>query len=182
MSQNIFLFDPVERFVVGTVGQPGERSFYIQARSATRLVSVLVEKDQVAALAGRLALLLRELKRADSDFIYASLMRDDQPLETPIDEEFRVGTIAISWLGDKGMVALDLAAIVTNEEEISGEESEGTEGASDVLRVFLSPAQTEQFITRANAVVNAGRPPCPFCGLALDPRGHVCPRANGYRR
>jgi len=182
MSPNVFLFDPVERFIVGTVGQPGERSFYIQARASTRLVSVLVEKDQVAVLAGRLALLLRELKRTDSSFNYVSLPRDDQPLETPIDEEFRVGTISIAWVSDRNLIALELSAIISEEIELNELEDEENLLAADVLKVFMSPAQTEQFINRANAVVNAGRPPCPFCGLALDPRGHVCPRANGYRR
>jgi uncharacterized repeat protein (TIGR03847 family) len=182
MTQNIFLFDPVERFVVGTVGQPGERSFYIQARTGSRLLSVLVEKDQVAALAGRLALLLRELKRTDEDFSYSPLPRDDSPLETPIDEEFRVGTIAIAWMGDRNMVSLELSALVVGQEEVLEIEDSDDDVDSDVLHVLLTPAQTDQFISRANAVVNAGRPPCPFCGLALDPRGHVCPRANGYRR
>ncbi len=182
MGRNIFLFDPVDRFVVGTVGQPGERSFYIQARTESRLVSVLVEKDQVAALSARLGLLLRELKRTDSSFNFTTLPNDDKPLETPIEEEFRVGTISIEWLSERDMVALDLSAIATSEENLSDLDIEQDEESTDLLRVLLSPSQTEQFINRANAVVNAGRPPCPFCGLALDPRGHVCPRANGYRR
>jgi len=184
MPGNLFIFDPVDRFIVGTVGQPGERSFYIQARSENRLISVLVEKDQVAALAARLAQLLRELKRTDSSFSYSAITKDDQPLETPIEEEFRVGAIAISWLSDRSSVALDFQAMAIVDGSASmGEAEEVVEDEDvDVMRVFLSPGQAEMFANRANAVVGAGRPPCPFCGLALDPRGHLCPRANGYRR
>ncbi|MBC7463654.1 MAG: DUF3090 family protein [Actinobacteria bacterium] len=185
MSGNIFLFDPVDRFIVGTVGQPGERSFYIQARTDNRLVAVLVEKDQVAALAARLGQMLRELKRADSSFAYSSIPKDDQPLESPIEEEFRVGAIALSWLDDRSLIAIDFQAVATlgdAESNIDDDDAKDLEENIDVMRVLLTPGQTEMFISRANVVVGAGRPPCPFCGLALDPRGHLCPRANGYRR
>lgn len=183
MSGNLFLFDPVDRFIVGTVGQPGERSFYIQARAENRLISVLVEKDQVAALAVRLAQLLRELKRANALFSYIEIPKDDQPLETPIEEEFRVGAIALSWLTERSLISLDFQAVATLQiSESMDAEEENVDENADVLRVLLSPGQAEMFASRANAVVGAGRPPCPFCGLALDPRGHLCPRANGYRR
>lgn len=184
MPRNIFLFDPVERFVAGTVGQPGERSFYLQARGGNRTVSVLVEKDQVLAIATRLAQMLRELKRNDQTFTYTTVPRDDLPLENPIDEEFRVGAISLAWLSDRNLILLELQAVENADESVFEIELEegGAAGSSDLMRVFLSPGQTEVFVDRALAVVNAGRPPCPFCGLALDPRGHLCPRANGYRR
>lgn len=184
MPRNVFLFDPVERFVAGTVGQPGERSFYLQARGGNRTVSVLVEKDQVLAIATRLAQMLRELKRNDQTFTYTTVPRDDLPLENPIDEEFRAGAISLAWLADRNLILLELQAVESADAsayEIELEEGDAPE-SSDLMRVFLSPGQTEVFVDRALAVVNAGRPPCPFCGLALDPRGHLCPRANGYRR
>jgi len=181
MSRIVFTFDPAERFIAGTVGEPGERAFFLQARSGARLISVLVEKAQVSALSERLGFLLHELKRNDLTFRIDTLERDDAPLEQPILEEFRVGIIGLSWLSDRGVISVELQAIAEMEEgeEITLDESED---APDLLRVILSPEQAQAFISRALIVLNAGRPPCPFCGLPLDPRGHVCPRANGYRR
>jgi uncharacterized repeat protein (TIGR03847 family) len=182
MARLIFSFDPVERFVVGTVGEPGERTFFLQARAGTRITSVLVEKAQVLALSERINFLFRELKRNDPTFHLEPLARDDAQLEQPILEEFRVGVIGLSWLSDRGHLSIDLQAVQEldlENEEIALDESEN---APDLLRVVLTPEQAQAFTDRALMVINAGRPPCPFCGLALDPRGHVCPRANGYRR
>jgi len=94
-------------------------------------------------------------------------------------EEFRVGVISLSWLSDREMVAVELQALSVSDSEvleITNEES------ADVMRVVLTPAQTASFTQRAISLISAGRPPCPFCGLAIDPQGHLCPRANGYRR
>lgn len=188
MARIVNSFDPVERFVVGTVGEPGERSFFLQARTGNRLASVLLEKAQVIAIADRLEILLHELRRLDPSLVIERLPRDDQPLEAPIVEEFRVGVVSLSWLSDREMISIELQAVNENtpegiegldvEEIFSDDEVDGP----DLLRVILTPSQTDAFAKRAAAVVSAGRPPCPFCGLALDPQGHVCPRANGYRR
>lgn len=182
MARIIFNFDPVERFVAGTVGEPGERAFYLQARSGARLTSVLVEKAQVFAIAERIGFLLRELKRNDVTFRVETLLRDDGPLEQPVFEEFRVGVIALTWLSDRDLVSIDLQAVTPQDPENEELLTEDSDDAPDLLRVVLTPSQAQSFATRALLVVNAGRPPCPFCGLALDPRGHLCPRANGYRR
>ena len=182
MARLIFNFDPVERFVVGTVGEPGERTFFLQARTGSRLTSVLVEKVQVSALAERIGFLLRELKRNDATFRVETLPRDDAALEQPILEEFRAGVMGLSWLSERSLVSIELQALTEQDEESEEIASDDSEDAPDILRITLTPAQAQSFTTRALAVLNAGRPPCPFCGLALDPRGHVCPRANGYRR
>lgn len=182
MSRLVITYDPVERFVAGTVGEPGDRSFFLQARHGKRLTSVLLEKAQVIAIVERLGLLLRELKRIDPNFMITSIPVDDEPLEQPIVEEFRVGLISLSWLSDREVVSIELQA--TSDQDENGENLfiQDPENGPDVLQVILTAVQTEAFIKRATNVVNAGRPPCPFCGLLLDPRGHVCPRANGYRR
>ena len=188
MARIINTFDPVERFVVGTVGEPGERSFFLQARTGPRLASVLLEKSQVIAIAERLEILLREIRRLDPSLRIEGSKADDQPLETPIVEEFRVGVVSLSWLSDRGMISVELQGMVEGStddlasieiEEIFNDEA--TDGP-DMLRVIMTPSQTDAFVKRSTAVVNAGRLPCPFCGLALDPSGHLCPRANGYRR
>lgn len=182
MPKIVITYDPVERFVVGTVGEPGERSFFLQARHGKRLTSVLLEKAQVVAIIERLDLLLHELKRVEPNLVIDSLPRDDEPLEAPIIEEFRVGLISLAWLSDRELVSIELQAATDQEENDRNLFIEDPENGPDILHVMLSPAQTEAFIQRATSVINAGRPPCPFCGLPLDPRGHVCPRANGYRR
>ena len=182
MARIVNSFDPAARFVVGTVGEPGERSFFLQARSGNRLTSVLLEKAQVIAIAERLEILLRELRRVDPALVIERLTPDDQPLETPIMEEFRVGLVSLSWLSDREMVSIELQAVNENAPDSEEVFADDDSDAPDLLRVILTPSQTDAFVKRAAVVVNAGRPPCPFCGLALDPKGHVCPRANGYRR
>ena len=84
MTSRILLFDPVERFVAGTVGQPGERTFFIQARNGSRLISVSLEKSQVQALADRLIYMLREIKQSDPTIAIPKIARDDAPLAKPL--------------------------------------------------------------------------------------------------
>jgi len=85
MTARVLLFDPIERFVAGTVGQPGERTFFIQARTGSKLISVSLEKTQVQALSERLTYMIREIKQSDPTIVIQKLARDDEPLETPIE-------------------------------------------------------------------------------------------------
>lgn len=175
------IFDPVQRFVVGTVGQPGERTFFVQVRSAQRLIAVALEKSQVNALCQRIEMMIRQVKKDDPSILLERLNRDDAPLEAPIFEEFRVGMISLSWLKDRRLLCIELHAI--GEEDSQSEEVFLLEQENrDLLKVFISLSQADAFSTRAIAVINAGRLPCPFCALPIDPSGHLCPRANGYRR
>jgi len=178
----IFLFDPVERFVVGTVGIPGERTFFIQARTGSRLVSVSLEKAQVAALADRVLQILREIRLSEPLTVIERVGYDDQPLESPIDEEFRVGVIGLAYLSDRKMIEIDLQAIADSQSPEDEELLMELSDSQDILRVLIPLGYAESFAKRAIAVVGAGRAPCPFCGGPIDPSGHLCPRANGYRR
>ena len=95
-------FDPPERFVAGTVGEPGARTFFLQARSGPRLVSVALEKEQVAVLAERIDELLDEvMSSSDTEILIPAVapvgLEDSEPLEQPIDEQFRAGTMTLSW-------------------------------------------------------------------------------------
>ena len=87
MTSRVLLFEEPERFTVGTVGQPGERTFFIQARDRTRLISISLEKAQVQALSERLLYMVREIKQSDPTVVITKLQRDDAPLDTPIEEE-----------------------------------------------------------------------------------------------
>ena len=182
-------FDPPERFVAGTVGEPGARTFFLQARSGTRIVSVSLEKQQVAALAERIDELLDDLMSSQADATVipavAPLGLDDaDPLEQPIEEEFRAGTMTLSWDPDDHRVVIEdfpftEAAVVTPDQvDQDFEEPEPDE----VLLVRIEAGPARSFVKRAAQVIDAGRPSCPFCGQPIDPDGHLCVRANGFRR
>src|SRR3954468_25087738 len=183
MAGQLFEFDPPDRFVAGTVGQPGERTFFLQASSGQRTVSIALEKVQVAALAEKLEELLDEVRRRQgSDSAVPPVappeLEDVAPLSTPVEEEFRVGTLALAWDDDSDTILVEAQSIEAEE----GEETvEVTEFTGDLLRVRLTPGAARAFAKRALRVVAAGRPPCPLCGNPLDPSGHVCPRQNGHR-
>ncbi|GAC1325707.1 MAG: DUF3090 domain-containing protein [Mycobacteriales bacterium] len=185
MPRQIFFFDPPDRFVAGTVGQPGERTFFLQASASGRVISVALEKSQVSVLAERLEELLDEVRRrgAGSD-VPASTGPDPDdvaPLDQPILEEFRVGTMALAWDGADEKVVVEAQAQVAEGTEEAAAALEDSEDGPDVLRVRISAAAARAFVKRATRVVAAGRPPCPLCGLPLDPAGHICPRQNGHR-
>jgi uncharacterized repeat protein (TIGR03847 family) len=185
----VYDFDHPARFVAGTVGPPGMRTFFLQARDERRLISVSCEKEQLAAVAERLVELLDELSGgpggpggAASEASAASYA-DDGPLETPIEDEFRVTTMSLGWDDERGVVLIEATHETDDPPDDADEPTEQTDAtAAESLRVTLSPAQARAFARRTQALVSAGRPPCPFCGGPLDPTGHVCPRANGYRR
>jgi uncharacterized repeat protein (TIGR03847 family) len=186
VPRQLFVFDPPERFVAGTVGQPGDRTFYLQASGAGRIVSVALEKAQVSVLAERLEELLEEVRRrgvGDIPTAAPKELEDTAPLDTPIEEEFRVGSMGLAWDGEDELVVIEALATqeVTDEDALVEPLSEVEEGP-DALRVRITADATRAFIKRAERVVAAGRPPCPLCGLPLDPEGHICPRQNGHRR
>ena len=186
MSRQVFNFDAPDRFVVGTVGMPGERTFFLQARQSGQLTSVALEKAQVAALAERVDQLLDEARgtRTGGEEIpesAAASLADTDPLDAPITEEFRVGAMALGWDEASRRVVLEAHAVNEEDVEIPDIADDGPEGP-DTLRVWITPAYARAFAERARQVVSAGRPPCPFCSQPLDPEGHICPRANGYRR
>ncbi len=186
MAAQVFDFDPPERFVAGTVGEPGSRTFFLQARRGRRVTSVSLEKLQVSALAERVEELLDEVvRRTGGSAPVPALLgpgpRDDAPLEQPIDDEFRVGTMTLAWDGEREEVVIECFEAL--ETDAGAEEDEtGTGGERTVMRVHLSGAAARAFAARSAALVEAGRASCPLCGDPLDPAGHVCARANGYRR
>lgn len=182
MPRQIHVFRSPDRFLAGTIGQPGEREFFVQAVDGARVVSVACEKQQVAMLADRLGSLIAEVnRRLGTELEPSSPPEGPEALTTPIDAEFRVGTMGLAWDGTASQVIVELLAL--SDEEV-GEELvlEDREDAPDALRVFLTLAEAREFAAHAQIVVAAGRPPCPLCGNPLDPSGHICPRLNGYHR
>ncbi|MBM3669189.1 MAG: DUF3090 family protein [Actinobacteria bacterium] len=186
MTRRILQFRLPDRFVVGTVGMPGERTFYLQVRQGSELVSVAFEKQQASVLAERVDQLLdevvatRDLGNEIPDSGPGSML-DNEPLDVPLTEEFRVGAMALGWDDSVRQVVIEAHAIAAEGEDVP-ELADDDEDGPDTLRVWVSPSYARAFAQRARAVVDAGRPPCPFCQQPLDPAGHICPRANGYRR
>jgi len=192
MPRRRYIFDPPERFIAGTIGDPGNRSFFLQAREGDRVVSVALEKVQVAVLAERLGDLLGELDRRDvrsgrgddraepADAV--TLIDDDAaPLDEPLVEAFRAGSLTLGWDPDAERVLLEARAQDEDGEAIDPDEDDDEdEDGPDLLRVRLTAAAARSFVARAARVVASGRPPCPLCGAPLDPRGHICPRRNGH--
>ncbi|BBZ04057.1 hypothetical protein MCHIJ_34940 [Mycolicibacterium chitae] len=183
MARAIHVFRTPDRFVAGTVGQPGNRTFYLQAVHDTRVVSVVLEKQQVEVLADRIGALLVEINRRFGTPLppESADVEDLNPLETPVDAEFRVGTMGLGWDSEAQTVVVELLAVTDTEFDASVVLDDAEEGP-DAVRVFLSPESARQFANRSQRVISAGRPPCPLCEEPLDADGHICVRTNGYRR
>jgi uncharacterized repeat protein (TIGR03847 family) len=205
MPRRIYSFDPPDRFVAGAVGQPGQRTFFLQAVKGGQVVSVALEKAQVAVLAERVATLLLALRQRGVEIGEENLTNSPQ-LAEPVVEEFRVGTLTLGWDPDREVVVIEAHEIGDGDD---GEEEEEAEAADaelsdadqlraaiaqiaeveatetgldlDVVRVQLEPDAALEFASGAVAVVQAGRPPCPMCGEPLEPTGHFCTRRNGYQ-
>ena len=193
MAILVHRYDAPDRFVAGTVGQPGERAFFLQAREGNRITSVACEKQQVSVLAEHLDKVLDEVVRRSAGEIdvppASTNARDVDPLDAPITEEFRVGTMTIAWDPSIDRIVIELFSNVdSDEDESEGDpasqaaEESSEINADEVFVVKITASYARDFVARAQALVAAGRPPCPFCLQPLDAGGHICPRANGYRR
>jgi len=194
MSRRIYDYGLPDRFVTGTVGEPGNRTFFLQARRGGAIVSVVLEKIQVAVLAERMTLLLAEVARLGVRVPEALTPADDDtaPLDEPLVEAFRVGTMTLAWNGEGDEIVVEARAQIEIDEDDEDEEAEDDEpeeeleisdddaDGPDLVRVRLTPVRARAFAERALRTIAAGRPPCPLCGQPLDPAGHLCPRRNGY--
>ncbi len=184
MPRRRFIFDAPDRFVADALGQPGHRTFYLQAAQGRRIVTVGLEKAQVAVLAERLADLLEEVQRRGMQLDEGANSRATGSLDEPIVEAFRVGTMTLTWDGTSEAILVEAREQVEEEEDAEEDEDEDEDDllaeGPDLLRVRVSAPVARGFIAHAAEVVAAGRLPCPLCGLPLNPEGHICPRRNGY--
>lgn len=173
MTRRVFDFDAPDRFVAGTIGEPGDRAFYLQARKGGAIVTVAIEKVQVAALAARLDDLLDAVEAPEAASVPADL-----GLEEPVVELFRVGAMALAWdaLGDAVVIEAQTPTDDGDYVELPDDADDGP----DLLRVRIDAARARGFVRHAEALVAAGRPACPWCGQPLDPAGHFCPKSNGH--
>ena len=161
MSESYELLD-VDKLTVGALGEPGQRLFLLQARAGAQVVTLKLEKVQVAALAAHLGSVLEDLPRPGD-------LPEDLDLEEPADPEWVVGSLGASY-----DPSLDRLLLVAEEAVPEGEEAAEA-------RFGLTREQVAALAIRGTRLVEAGRPPCPLCGYPLDQRGHSCPRTNGHR-
>ncbi len=179
MPHEIFDLNPVDRITTGAVGEPGSRVFYLQARKQLRVITVICEKEHVAALALAIDQLLLSLAKGDADAVVEPdpIISKSMELEYPLDPIFRVGQMSLGY--DEISGRLVVIAYELLEEE--GEEEEEEESTASVVRLWATPAQMRALSIHGQQVVAAGRPRCTMCGEPIDPEGHFCPRRNGHR-
>lgn len=199
MSRRLFIFDAPDRFVSGTVGLPGSRTFFLQARKGRAVVSVALEKAQVAALAERLDELLtvvdddhaptptehgrpasaQRMEQALDQQPHYQPPLDQQPLDEPVAEAFRVGAMALAWDAEGERVVIE--AQPQDESGDYVEAADDDEDGPDLMRVRIARDEARAFVQRTRGLIAAGRPPCPFCGQPLEATGHFCLALNGQQ-
>ncbi len=183
MATIVHEFDWPDRLVVGTVGQPGDRTFFIQARAGKQLVSVAIEKEQSSALAERIEEILDELMAEDGNpFSVPALtpegLVDNDPLDTPVEEQFRAGAMGLGWDPATAQIVIEaFPYLEADPDELDPVMSEPEE----VLMVRIPVGTARAFAKRTREVVGAGRPICPLCMAPMDSDDHICELPDGFR-
>lgn len=174
-------FESVTHIVADAVGQPGRRTFFLQARQGRRTASLILEKQQVAALASSVLQLLDELQTQHPELEPAEATGHSPRLVEPIDPAFRVGQLGLGYDEERDLMVVVAQAMPTRDE--GEDEEESPVAVMDDLpraRFFATRSQMRALSEKALAAVEAGRPDCPLCGRPIDAAGHFCPRANGH--
>ncbi|MDO5633707.1 MAG: DUF3090 domain-containing protein [Micrococcus sp.] len=169
-------FDWPDRAVIGTLGRPGQRTFYLQARAGTRMMSVALEKLQAALLADKIDEILDELMDEDGNPHSVPVstpveLVDNDPLDA-VEESFRVGTLGLGWDPSTAQVVIDAYPIVEGDDEEDAETH--VDADAEMLRIRMPVGSARAFTLRTREVVDAGRPLCTLCGHPIDPDGHTC--------
>jgi uncharacterized repeat protein (TIGR03847 family) len=173
-------FDPVDKLTAGAIGEPGHRTFYLQARSGSELVTVLVEKQQVELLAASILEILATVGAETAE----GPGEEELALEDPIEPRWRAGRLSIGYEERRDLMLLEIEELDEDEDE----EEESIEGPDDEpsldldrIRLWATREQMLALSRHSAAVAAQGRPRCQFCGNPLDPEGHICPAMNGHR-
>ncbi|WP_394215292.1 DUF3090 domain-containing protein [Brachybacterium vulturis] len=168
-------FDWPDRVVIGTLGRPGARTFYLQARTGGRILSIALEKEQAALLALKIDEILDQLIDVEGNRFSVPTstpveLVDNDPLEA-VQEQFRAGTLGIGW-------DPTTAQVIIEAHPLPAEDDDALEGLaaedSEMLRVRMPVGTARAFTRRTREIVDAGRPLCTLCGHPMDPDGHTC--------
>ncbi|MHB0858043.1 MAG: DUF3090 family protein [Anaerolineae bacterium] len=168
-----FDFNPVTRITVGAVGEPGRRTFLLQASQGFRSISLKLEKQQVYALASGIDKVLEEMEEREVHLISAA---EEPPasmldLQEPVDPVLIVEQLGLGYDPSSHMMLL-VAQELTAEDD--------TPPAT--VRFYATPGQMRALSRHAKSIVAHGRPICTLCGEPMDPEGHFCPRGNGHTK
>ena len=196
MTDFTYDLNPVQRIVADAVGEPGNRIFFLQARQGAQIVSLIMEKQQVAALAASILQLLEELEAQNPELSRAQSQAKLMSLEMPLDPAFRVGQLGLGYDEEEDLVVIVAQSMIPaeagdvdddddddddeDEDEDEGDGDEGDATQIALARFYATRSQMRALGEHALQVVQAGRPDCPLCGRPIDPTGHFCPRTDGH--
>lgn len=170
MARHIEL-NPITHLTIGTIGQPGQRVFFLQGAQNSNLITLVIEKQQAIVVTNGFEELLAELQRK-----YPHAQRDtgesvwmDLRLREPVDPLFRVGNIGLGYNEETNRIILVAYELTEEDDE------------SNFVSFWATRAQIQALIVHTKEVIQAGRPICGNCGQPMDADGHFCPRRNGYK-
>lgn len=188
MATRVHGFDWPDRFIVGTVGTPGDRTFYLQVRDHDQVISVSLEKEQTEAMAGRMEEVLDDLMGHDGNpYSIPALappeLADNEPLDDPVHEEFRAATLSLGWDESTAQIVIEAYPYVeVSIEDFASESFDTAEVEPDVMLIVKIPVGSARaFAKRTRDIIAAGRPVCSLCGLPMDSDEHVCELPDGFR-
>lgn len=176
MPTIVYGFDWPDRVVIGAVGEPGSRTFYLQARTGARTVGVALEKEQSAVLAEKIEEILDELMAEEGNPFSVPAMTpvelvDNDPLEQPVDAHFRTGAMSLGWDPSTAQLVIEAYPYVEPEDDAT---DPLTVEPAEMLLVRIPVGTARAFAKRTREIVGAGRPICPLCGEPMDADGHIC--------
>jgi uncharacterized repeat protein (TIGR03847 family) len=177
MSNFAYDLNPVKFIVADAVGEPGQRTFFLQARAGSRLVSIVMEKQDFGQLAIAVLQLLEELEKQYPHLQQTSSSYKSPTPEHPMDPVFRVGQLSIGYDEDEDMIWIVAKALVVNE---AGEVADPDREDIPAVRFVASRDQMRAMSEHALEVISKGRPVCPLCGRPIDRGGHFCARTDGH--
>jgi uncharacterized repeat protein (TIGR03847 family) len=176
MPTTVHEFNWPDRVVIGTIGKPGERTFYLQARAGAQLASIALEKQHAALLAEMIDKVLDDLRSVEGNPHSVPThtpveLVDNEPLEDVV-ELFRVGSMNLGW--DPSVAQVVIEAYALDDSDIENDLAQQESTSSEMLRVRMPVGMARAFAKRTDEIVAAGRPICANCGHPIDPDGHTC--------
>ena len=179
MPTRVYEFAWPDRVVVGTIGLPGARTFYLQVREGKQLVTIALEKQQSALLAEKIDEVLDQLITVEGNPFSIPTgtpieLVDNDPLEA-VQEQFRTGAMSLGWDPTTAQMVIE-AHPISDDDADDDDESLDEDGvnASEMLLVRMPVGTARAFAMRTREIVGAGRPTCPLCGFPMDADGHIC--------
>jgi len=179
MPTRVHEFAWPDRVVIGTIGVPGARTFYLQVRTAKQIVSVALEKQQSAQLAEKIDEILDQLLTLEGNPFSVPTgtpieLVDNDQLEA-VEEQFRTGAMTLGWDPTTAQVVIEAYPITDVDADDNIESlAENRAEVPEMLLVRMPVGTARAFAKRTREVVGAGRPACPLCGYPVDAEGHVC--------